>query len=187
MKNIKNKALSNLSITMVTMIAAVVFTVCASFTYAVISYAQEENSENITFTGELATLNEDADAREAADISSNVITSFKTGDPVYITERLDGWIQIYYKGENLYIKDDNGNVASVNDTSDVSAEMEKQAQTDKAWIESYESQLKAERNARIWRVIIGVIIVGLVAYIVYKTIQQNKTGEKTEKKKKDRK
>ncbi len=188
MKSIKNRTLNNLFISIFSMIAVVMFTVCTSFTYSVISHAQDaENAEAVKIQGELATLNENADARETADASSKVVESFKAGDPIYITERLDGWLEIYYQGEKLYIKDDSGNIASVNDTSDISSEMEKQAQTDKAWIESYESQLKAERNARIWRVIIGVIIVGLVAYIVYKTIQQNKTGEKTEKKKKDRK
>ncbi len=187
MKNIKKKDLNNLSVLALTIVIAVVFVLCTSFSCSLISHAQEVNTEATTINGELATLNEDVEAREAADVSSQVVASFNAGNPVYITERLEGWIEIYYQGKNLYIKDDNGSVASVNDNSEVSAELEKQAQTDKAWIESYESQLKAERNARVWRIVIGAIIIGLVAYIVYKTIKQNKTGEKTEKKKKDRK
>lgn len=172
-KNTNSKIFTNyIAVVAMTIMIAVISVVSISVT----SYAEDVNADAQSFSGEVNTLSSDVDARKSPDSSAEIVASFKAGEPVYVLGESNGWVTIYYKGEEIYIKNSEGLLTSTINTEEVAEEMEKQAQTDKAWIESYESQLKAERNAKIWRIIIAVIIIGLVGYIVYATIKQNKNN-----------
>ncbi|SFC61628.1 hypothetical protein [Butyrivibrio sp. YAB3001] len=148
-----------------------------------VTASAEEQQGNVSISGKLATLNSDADGRESADANAAVVESFRAGDTVYMIDSSDGWVTIYYHSQYLYLQDTDGKLISLNDTTDLVNEMELREQTDRAWIDAYNSQLKAMRNAKVWRIAIVAIIVFLIGFIVYKGVKQNnqKTPEKKDK------
>ena len=120
-------------------------------------------------SGEIITLSEDAGAYALPSETSEIVKEFKAGDVVLKTNDTPNYIEIYYQDQTLYISKKNLSVeASANEA--LAAEMEKQSQIDKSWIESYVSQMKAIRNARIWRTVIIILIVAVVAVIIFKSV-----------------
>ena len=126
-------------------------------------------AEGEQLSGELITLSEDAGAYALPSETSEIVKEFKAGDVVLKTNDTPNYIEIYYQDQTLYISKKNLSVeASANEA--LAAEMEKQSQIDKSWIESYVSQMKAIRNARIWRAVIIILIVAVVGVIIFKSV-----------------
>ena len=151
---------------------------------AEVSYTMDAQS----VSGQVITLSEDATAYTAADESSDAAASFKKGDTVYVVGESDGWYQIFYKGEDLYIP-----ISSID--SETALESQKQAQElakeadeelkaaekrDVAEIEAYWRQRKSEQNAMLWKIIIAILVVAIIAVSVVTGINNAKADkEKT--------
>ncbi len=126
-------------------------------------------AEDGQLTGEIITLESDVDAYSSNAADAEVVAKLKAGDIVLKTNETEGSIEIFYQGKTLYIL--KSSLPSEDDAALV-GEMEKRAEIDKAWIESYVSQKKALQNARIWRIVIVAIIVVVVAVVVFISINR---------------
>ncbi len=126
-------------------------------------------ADDSQLTGEIITLESDVDAYSSNAADAEIVAKLKAGDIVLKTNETEGSIEIFYQGKTLYIL--KNSLPSEDDTALV-GEMEKRAEIDKAWIESYVSQKKALQNARIWRIVIVIIIVAVVAVVVFMSISR---------------
>ena len=145
----------------------IVFTVALLTFWTALAFYSGAAEEQLS--GEIITLSEDAGAYALPSETSEIVKEFKAGDVVLKTNDTPNYIEIYYQDQTLYISKKNLSVeASANEA--LAAEMEKQSQIDKSWIESYVSQMKAIRNARIWRTVIIILIVAVVAVIIFKSV-----------------
>ena len=87
------------------------------------------------------------------------------------------WLHVLYQGSNLYIKKTDASAVGKLENEDAAKELEKTAQMDKSWIESYIVQMKAIRSGRIWRTVIAVMIVAVIVFIVMNSIRRNTSGK----------
>ena len=134
-------------------------------TFDVRAFAAEESQ----LTGEIITLESDVVAYSSYSTEADVVARLKAGNTVLKTDETAGYIEIFYQGKTLYIS--KSSLPSESDAELVD-EMEKRADIDKAWIESYVSQKKALQSARIWRIAIVAIIVAVVAVVVFMSISR---------------
>lgn len=130
------------------------------------AYAADEGQ----LSGQIVTLSEDVEAYNLPDFSSQA-TKLKAGDVVLVTDETSDYTQIYYQGTTLYVNKQSGGIPTEGDEK-LAEEMEKQAQIDKSWIESYVTQMKGIRAARVWKIAIVVLIVAVVAVVVFKSVSR---------------
>lgn len=145
-------------------------------------------SDQGTLSGQIMTLSDNTNAYATTDESAEVVHSFNKGETVYVVGESDGWYQIFYKGEDLFIP-------SSSITSEAALEAQKQSEElaeevneelkaaekkDVAEIEAYWRQRKSERNAMLWKIIIAILVVAIIAVSVVTGIQNAKADkEKT--------
>ncbi|ADL33501.1 hypothetical protein bpr_I0758 [Butyrivibrio proteoclasticus B316] len=128
-----------------------------------VSFSQDMQS----FSGQVMTLSQDTRAYATPDESSTGGRAFSKGESVYVVGETDGWYQIFYKGENLYIP-----VSSINSedaeeaqaqaqalAEDVEVELKNAEKRDTVEIENAWREARSRRNATIWRIVIGVLVV----------------------------
>jgi len=112
-------------------------------------------------------------------MSSDVVSSFASGDTVMVVKEESDWVQILYQGESAYIKNTGAGLFVDMENTEAADELEKQEQIDKAWIESYYEQMRASRMSKVWRGVILAVIVVAVGYIVFRSVHQQ--GDKGNK------
>nr|WP_297768298.1 hypothetical protein [uncultured Butyrivibrio sp.] len=130
-------------------------------------------------TGSFQTVSKDVTAYEKPDTSASK-TTISAGEMVLVAEEENGWIHIMHQGNDLYVQKADSAAIGVLENEAASEELEKRAQTDKAWIESYVAQMRAARSAMVWRIAIVVIIVVAVVLIVVTSIKKNSADKKEE-------
>ena len=172
----------------------VIVCIACLFIYCVPVFAAESASE-ISFTqdaqsvsGQVMALSGDTKAYKDKDESSEVAQSFAKGDSVYVVEEADGWYQIFYKGENLYIPVSSISSEAAIESQEQAQELAKEAseelkvaeKRDVAEIEAYERQKRSKRNARIWEIVIGVLVVSMIVVSVITGIKKSKEEDKKE-------
>lgn len=123
-------------------------------------------------TGSLQSVTEDIVAYDSMDVSAGKV-DIKAGEIILIANEDSEWLHILYQGSDLYIKKEDASSVGSLENEDAAKELEKTAQTDKSWIESYIAQMKAIRNGRIWRTVIAVMIVAVIVFIVMNSIRRN--------------
>ena len=127
--------------------------------------------------GSFKTTTEDVSAYESMDTSSDKV-EISSGEMILVMESEDGWTHIMYQGSDLYVQNSDAKAIGGLANEPAAQELEKQAKTDKAWIESYVAQLAAKKNAMIWRIVIASVIVILVVLIVITSIRKNISDKK---------
>ena len=133
--------------------------------------------------GKFMTITQSAKAYSKKDMSSDVVSSFASGDTVMVVKEESDWVQILYQGESAYIKNTGAGLFTDMENIAAADELEKQEQIDKAWIESYYEQMRASRMSKVWRGVILAVIVVAVGYIVFRSVhQQGDKGNKESKK-----
>ncbi len=168
---------------------------------AVISYASDvsvEATEGVSFrengasyTGQVVALDSEATAYSEKDTSSAVVMNFAAGDTVYVTGEDSEWFEIFYKGETMYIS--RGAVsdeayqqsqAQAQELAEqVTEELEVQEKQAEAFAETFEKYKRGQKNAMIWKIIIGVLVVAIIAISVVAALKNNKNGDKGSKNK----
>lgn len=99
----------------------IVFTLMLGFVQAdVMVFAQGQTE----FVGNVVTLKRNVDAYRQMDASSELVHSFLAGETVFLTGEIDGWCQIFYKGEPLYFQI---NGAAKEDVEETAVEEDKRA------------------------------------------------------------
>lgn len=124
-------------------------------------------------SGQFKTVNEKVTLYASKSTSGDVIAEINAGESVLVINEDNQWAEVMHQGDTGFIYVNGKSVFDDFTDTAASQELEKRSQTDKSWIESYIAQMKAIRNARIWRIVIIVIIVVLVALIVFKSVKQN--------------
>ena len=127
-------------------------------------------------TGSLQTVTEDIVAYDSMDVSSGRV-DIKAGEIILVADEDSEWLHVLYQGSNLYIKKTDASAVGKLENEDAAKELEKTAQMDKSWIESYIVQMKAIRGGRIWRTVIAVMIVAVIVFIVMNSIRRNTSGK----------
>ncbi|WP_185752394.1 hypothetical protein [Butyrivibrio sp. AE2032] len=160
------------------------------FGTAVTSFAEEAvdfSTETNVVSGQIIGLAGDADAYVSPDASSEKKASFAAGDSVYMISENDGWYEIFYKGETLYIPSDAisqdafaSAQAQAQEAAEAAAEeLEQQEKQDAATAEAFVRQQRAERNALIWKIVIGILVVAIIAVSIVIAVK-GKDDQKTE-------
>ncbi|MBQ4219617.1 MAG: hypothetical protein II666_08710 [Butyrivibrio sp.] len=127
-------------------------------------------------TGSLQTVTEDIVAYDSMDVSSGRV-DIKAGEIILVADEDSEWLHVLYQGSDLYIKKTDASAVGKLENEDAAKELEKTAQMDKSWIESYIVQMKAIRSGRIWRTVIAVMIVAVIVFIVMNSIRRNTSGK----------
>ncbi len=174
---------------------ALAFMLCAAFilgSVSITSFAEESTEGELTSTvnasnvsGQITALDVDASAYREKDASSEVAMSFSAGDSVYIISEDDQWYEIFYKGENLYIPKEHVSEAAVAEAreeaeqlaKEVREEMAIQEKQDAAFSEAYVKYEKSQKNALIWKIVIAVLVVAILATSVIIAINNNKKSK----------
>ena len=162
----------------------------------VVSHASEgvsfsEKSE--TFSGEAVTLEAATDAFETPSEDGNVAYTFSAGDSVFVTGEEGEFKTIFYQGKTLYIKegfsggkqtlgDDTGSQSVISVESDeydkaLRQEFEEAEKENAAFIEAYVRLQSAKKRALIWKIVIGVLVVALLAISVIIGLKNKKASE----------
>ena len=145
--------------------------------------------EQSSFVGVVKELTFDADAYASKDTSSEVKMSFYKGDSVMVIGESDGWYEIFYGGETLYLQDlgegleDPAVAESDTQEEEVAAlddEFEAYKQQDAVVSEAFVRQQRAEKNALIWKIVIAVLVVAIIAVSIVIALKNKKTDDDTE-------
>ncbi len=151
--------------------------------------------EAVVITGYPIALPQAATAYDAPSEDANVVHEFAAGDPIFKIGEDNGYIVINYKGESLYIKSDVFDAESMAaaeasvaaQAEEVAKELEQMQQNDQTYVDSYMRQLKSQRNALIWKIVIGVLVALFIIISVVIAVQNSKKGDKDNKDQKSRK
>ena len=178
----KKVLLTLISFTAVLALIWLPVTVCASDT--AISFSTDAQS----VAGQVMTLTQDTKAFAAADENSEEKATFSKGETVYVVESLDGWYQIFFKGENLYIPAGSfteEGIASAMEANEelakeVSKELSQAEKNDFAAIENYELTKMSDRNVLIWKIVIAVLTFAIVAVSIVIGIMNAKSSKESE-------
>ncbi len=160
------------------------------FGAAVTSFAEESvdfNAETSAISGQALTLSNAADAYVSPDTSSEKKASFAAGDYVFVVSENGGWYEIFYKGETLYIPSEAipqdalaSAQAQAQETAEAAAqELEQQEKQAAASSEAFVRQQRAERNALIWKVVIGILVVAIIVVSIIIAVK-SKDDQKAE-------
>ena len=147
------------------------------------SYANDEASfseSGVSISGFPVVLTNDVKAYSTPSESGDVANTFAGGEAVFITGEDGGFTTIFYKGETLYIKtsDISDNIADADSGSDeLAAEFEQKAQNDVTYIDSYLRQQRSQRNALIWKIIIGALVAAIIIISIVIGVKNNKKAE----------
>lgn len=121
-------------------------------------------------SGEVYVLAEDADALDAPSDSANVVHTFKAGETVFVTGMENSYKTVFYQGQTLYLKNASFIVGTNDNNTETEGSLEeefaKQSEEDAAYIEAFVRQQDAQKRAVIWKIVIGVLVVGLLAISV---------------------
>ena len=121
-------------------------------------------------SGEVYVLAEDADALDAPSNSANVVHTFKAGETVFVTGMEGSYKTVFYQGQTLYLKNASLIVGTIDNNTETEGSLEeefaKQSAEDAAYIEAFVRQQDAQKRAVIWKIVIGVLVVGLLAISV---------------------
>ena len=140
-----------------------------------------------TFSGYVQELDADVKAYTEPKDGAEVGAEFSKGGSVYITGEADGYYSIFYQGEELYIKTDDISSAARDKSNENNKAIEEEAgkeleaneKMDVTYVESYERQLDSARNALIWKIVIGVLVVAFIAVSVIIVVRNNKKDDNT--------
>ena len=102
-----------------------------------------------------------------------VVMELKSGDYIFVTGETDGWYQIYYRGDRMYV-DSSVPMTDIDHSAEIAAELAGQQVTDAAWIDEYQMQVRAIKTARTWRILIIVLIVAFIAVTIISTLTKKK-------------
>lgn len=157
---------------------ALVASLCVSFVSTAQENAEEKSQENYTMSI-VETVNALAEPKEGA----AVVKELKEGDTVVVTEKVsEEWSQILLDGKAAYVSTSKITEPPVNEA--LVKEMEEMASKEAVEIEAFERQRKEAIRARIWGIVIAVLIIGIFALGIISTMKASKDTE-AEKRKKD--
>ncbi len=124
-------------------------------------------------SGSFKTVSEEVTVYASKNTSGDAVATINVGDTVLVISEDTQWAEVMYQGESGFIYTNGKSVFTDLENTAAGDELEKRAQTDKSWIESYIAQMKAIRSARIWRIAIIALVVVVITLIVVKSIKQN--------------
>lgn len=114
----------------------------------------------------------------------DAVTDLAAESPVVVTGKTaNNWYEFYYEGTVAYIPVDKLKEPPADES--LAQEMEAQAQNDVVEIESFVRQQKEAARARVWGIIIAVLIVAIFALGIITTLRAGKTADGEDAKKGD--
>ena len=130
-------------------------------------------------TGVIKQVEAPASAYSSADKSSTVTLDLQSGDYIYVTDESDGWYQIYYRGDTLYV-DSSVPMTDMDYSDEITAELTGMQITGDAWIDEYQMQVRAIKTARTWRIVIAILVVAFIAVTVVSTLKNKKNAKEVQ-------
>lgn len=137
--------------------------------------------------GSLMTAVKDTQGRAEADEKSEVVMDFPAGSSFLVTGEENGWSRIYYQGKTLFVPQKDLVNTAGEDSGELDKELQNSVEEGAAFISSLERQREAEQQARIWKIIIvvlvaAVFVTGLISSL--KKEKKDKTDQDSQKKEK---
>ena len=177
------KKISRLKILIAFVIALISFTNFYIYSYAGEDVSYNKNAGSIS--GNIVALDKAVDALDSPSDSGKVVHSFAPGDAVFVTGEESGYTVIFYQGESLYIKNSDISeealtAAKASDekrAQEVSEEMKANTKADETFVDSYMRLRNSQRNALIWKIVIGVLIAALLVVSVIIGIKSKQAAE----------
>lgn len=115
-------------------------------------------------------------AMSGPDTTYDAVTELAAESPVVVTGKTaNNWYQFYYEGTVAYIQGDKLKEPPVDES--LVQEMEAHAQNDVVEIESFVRQQKEAARAKVWGIIIAVLIVAIFALGIITTLRAGKTAD----------
>ncbi len=144
------------------------------------------NSEAVQISGSIVTLDQDTKAYASPSEDSEVLYEFVAGDPIFVSGQEGDFTSIYYAGKTMYIKTEAITQTALAASEEAAKEMEQEladeaearSQRDQAYLETLIRQEEQKKNALIWKIIIGVLVVAIIAVSVAIGISNNKKADK---------
>ena len=161
-------------------------------TFILIPLTVQASDTDISFSedtqalsGQVMTLSQDTKAYGTPSTTAEVKLSFSKGETVFVVEESDGWFQIFYKGEELYIPSTSFDETAVEDAKGQAAELAQEAseelkaaeKRDIVEIETIERQRESYRNSIIWKIVIGVLVVLIIVVSVIIALKNKKSDD----------
>lgn len=137
--------------------------------------------------GSLMTAVKDTQGRAEADEKSEVVMDFPAGSSFLVTGEENGWSRIYYQGKTLFVPQKDLVNTAGEDSGELDKELQNSVEEGAAFISFLERQREAEQQARIWKIIIvvlvaAVFVTGLISSL--KKEKKDKTDQDSQKKEK---
>ena len=175
-KRVKYTVLAALAVTMT------LFCGCADTPKAVLvetgTAVQETEQESTDRTGSLQgslmTAAEDTQGRTEQSKEAEVVMEFPAGSSFLVTGEENGWSRIFYQGKTLYVPQESLANESADAGDELDEELQKAAEEGSAFISSLEGQREADRNNRIWRIIIIVLIAAVFVSGIVSSLGKNR-------------
>lgn len=178
-------------------LCATIIVVCMSIFVSYNSIAAE-GDEPSSLAGTIMTVTKDTIARSQPDEGADVVVVFSKGENIFVVDEKNGWYEIFYQGETAYVKSASyvPNDAGAENSSSVSAvaetsineglveEFKQKEQFDVTYVDSFEKQQRRNRNALVWKIIIGVLVVAIIAVSIIVGIKNSKKSQDGESDKK---
>ena len=165
-------------------LTTVVLLLCGSVLGGITVFAEGSTTyseDAVSIPGGLLILGKDADAYDVPAEGANVVHHFAAGETVFLTGEEGDYKTIFYKGETLYIRSEDTVSATDGDAAlqdELQEEMKLTAQADITYVDSFLRIQKSERNALIWKIVIAVLVVAIIAVSVVIGIRNSKNGDK---------
>ncbi len=158
-----------------------------------LSVRAEENttfSEEQAVTGNIMILTAPGAAYREASESSEKVAEFAEGDSVFVVSEDGDWIQIFYRGENLYLKTSEGaaseHVVQDDDSIELSKALEEEFKEQEKvydiYADSLQRQEEMKKSAMIWRIVIVVLVVLIIAISIVIGVKNSKSSSEEKSK-----
>ncbi|MBQ3797873.1 MAG: hypothetical protein II842_16625 [Butyrivibrio sp.] len=142
-------------------------------------------SEGVQISGSILALDREAKAYASPSEDSEVLHEFSAGDTIFVSGQDGAFISIFYDGKTMYIKTDDITQEAFESSEEAAKAMEEElkeeaetrSQRDQAYLETLIRREEQKKKALIWKIIIGILVVAIIAVSVAIGISNNKKGK----------
>ena len=131
--------------------------------------------------GNLMTAAEDTQGRAEPDEKADVVMEFPAGSSFLVTGEENGWSRIFYQGQTLFVPHQDLTDASGDGGTELDEELRNSAEEGAAFISSLEKQRGAAQQARIWKIVIIVLVAAVFVTGLISTLKKDKVDKKGQK------
>lgn len=170
-------------------IAALIIMLVMGVSVVITSMGKDTSNEPVSRQIQLLTLDKDTNAYAQPSETSEVLRVIKAGTAVAVAGEEGDYTVIIYQGHDEYIKTEDitmeakaSSEASAKECAEeVDEEFDKFQKEDVSYLESLERQKLKSRNALIWKIVIVILVICIMAISVIMGVKKNLEDKETGK------